>query len=187
MDPNQVVSATEQKFVAAVSRFGEELKKLRTGRAHPGMLDGTTVEAYGTSMPLIQVATITAPEAQLLQISPFDPSNLQAIAQAIRDNQSLGLNPVDDGRVVRIQMPPLTSERRQQVVKSLHEKAEECMIAMRQVRHDAFKNIDQAKKDKNIGEDEAKRLEKLIDDNMNKRKAEVEAQAKSKEQELMNV
>lgn len=187
MDVEQVASQSEQKFKAAVEHFKEELKKLRTGRAHPSILDGVTVEAYGSPMPLIQVATVTAPEAQLLQISPFDPNNLQAIASAIRDNQSLGLNPVDDGRVVRIQMPPLTEERRGQIVKVLHEKAEDTLIAMRGVRHDAFKVIDQAKKDKDVSEDEAKRLEKQIDDLMNKYKAEVESATKAKEQELTTV
>ncbi len=187
MDAEQVASQSEQKLKSAVERFKEELKKLRTGRAHPSILDGVTVEAYGTPMPLIQVATVTAPEAQLLQISPFDPNNLQAIAAAIRDNQSLGLNPVDDGRVVRIQMPPLTEERRGQIVKVLHEKAEDSLISMRGVRHEAFKVIDQAKKDKDVSEDEAKRLEKQVDDLMNKYKVEVESATKSKEQELTTV
>src|SRR5665647_2348692 len=91
----------ESKFDAVAVHFSEELKKVRTGRAHPGQLDGVKVEVYGTLMPLNQVANITAPEAQLLQITPFDPSNIQAISAAIRSNQNLGLNPSDDGRIVR--------------------------------------------------------------------------------------
>jgi ribosome recycling factor len=100
MSPSQVVSDAQHKFTQAVDRFKDSLKSLRTGRAAPSMLDGVMVEAYGTPMPLIQVATVAAPEAQLLQITPFDPNNLQAISTAIRNNPALGLNPSDDGRVV---------------------------------------------------------------------------------------
>src|SRR5690606_20151231 len=109
----------------------------RTGRAHPSMLDGLMVEAYDTQMPLIQVGTVTAPEGQLLQITPFDPSNLQAIATAIRNNPSLGMNPSDDGRVVRVPIPPLNEERRREYVKVVSGKVEDAMIAMRNIRHDA--------------------------------------------------
>ena len=92
----------EDKMAQAFSHFQDELKKVRTGRAHAGMLDGVMVEAYGTRMPLNQVANVTAPEAQMLLVTPFDPSNITAISAAIRDNQSLGFNPSDDGRVVRV-------------------------------------------------------------------------------------
>src|ERR1035438_4821786 len=101
MNPNQIVDEAKKKFQAAVEHFAEELKKIRTGRASASMLDGLIVEAYGTPMPLKSLATVAAPEAQLLQVTPFDPTNLQAISTAIRDNQTLGLNPMDDGRVVR--------------------------------------------------------------------------------------
>src|ERR1700744_5360619 len=100
MNPTQLVSDTKTKTDGAIAHYAEQLKSLRTGRANASMLDSVTVEAYGQSMPLNQVANVTAPEAQLLQVPPFDPSNLQAIASAIRDNPSLGLNPSDDGRVV---------------------------------------------------------------------------------------
>src|SRR3982751_7071537 len=107
MNPSQVVTDAQTKLTQAVERFQENLKSLRTGRASASMLDGVLVEAYGTPTPLNQVANVTAPEAQLLQITPFDPSNIQAIASAIRDNPSLGMNPSDDGRVVRVPVPPL--------------------------------------------------------------------------------
>jgi ribosome recycling factor len=187
MNPGQVVGDADNKLKKAYEHFEEELKKIRTGRAHPSMLDGVMVEAYGVSMPLIQVGTVTAPEAQLLQISPFDPSNIQAIATAIRDNPSLGLNPSDDGRVVRVPIPALTEERRRDIAKTLSGKAEECMIAMRGVRHEAMDAIDKAKKDKELGEDEAKRLSAQIDEAMNKQKAAVELATKHKEAEIMTV
>ncbi len=130
MNPGHAVAEADAKFKKAVEHFEEELKKIRTGRAHPGMLDGVMVEAYGVQMPLIQVGTVTAPEAQLLQISPFDPGNIQSIASAIRDNPSLGLNPSDDGRVVRIPIPALTEDRRREIAKQLSGKAEDCNIAI---------------------------------------------------------
>lgn len=187
MNPQSIVQEATTKFQGAVAHFHEELKKVRTGRAHPSMLDGVMVEVYGTQMPLNQTATITAPEAQLLQITPFDPTNLQKIATAIRNNPSLGMNPSDDGRVVRVPVPPLTEERRRDMVKQLGGKVEDCMIALRNVRRDAFDAIATAKKDKAIGEDDAKRLEKQIDDAMAKVKTEAESAAKAKEADIMTV
>lgn len=187
MDGKQVVDQTSKKFDAALERFRGELAKLRTGRANAAMLDGITVEAYGTSMPLIQVATISTPEAQLLQITPFDPSNLQAIATAIRNDQTLGLNPTDDGHVVRVPIPPLNEERRRDLAKQIGAKQEECLVAMRSSRHDAQSAIARMKKDKEIGEDDAKRLEKQVDEAMNSRKEQAEAAAKTKETEIMTL
>src|SRR6266545_1259785 len=152
MNPNQIVEDAKKKFDSATEHFTEELKKVRTGRASASMLDGVMGTAYGTQMPLNQVANVIAPEAQLIQITPFDPNNLQAIASAIRDNPSLGLNPMDDGRVVRVPVPPLTEERRRELAKTLSGKVEDCMVSVRNVRHEAMNAVDKAKKDKMIGE-----------------------------------
>ncbi len=187
MNPDQVVAQAKAKFAQAVEHFKEDLKKVRTGRAHPSMLDGIVVEAYGTPMPLVQVASVSTPEAQLLQITPFDPNNLQAIAAAIRNNPSLDMNPSDDGRVVRVPIPPLNEERRREYVKLVGSKVEDCMVSLRNVRHDALKDIDQAKKDKMIGEDEAHRLKGLVDEAMNTAKSDVEVAQKAKETEIMTV
>jgi ribosome recycling factor len=187
MNPSQLVEQAKTKLKSAVSRFQDDLKTLRTGRAHPSMLDGVTIEAYGTKMPLIQAGSITVPEPQLLQITPFDPTNLAAISAAIRDNQNLGLNPMDDGRVVRIQIPPLNEERRRDFVKILGGKVEDCMVSLRNARHDAQKELDQAKKDRDIGEDEWSRTLKQIDDAMNQAKTDVEIAAKAKEQEILTI
>lgn len=187
MQPNQILDQVKAQIDKAVRHFQDELKKIRTGRAHPSMVDHLQVQVYGTAMPMIQVASITTPEPQLLQISPFDPNNIQAIASSIRENSALGLNPVDDGRVVRIQIPPLTTERRQQIAKQLGEKVEECMVSMRQARHEALKDAEQAKKDKKISEDDLHRLEKQIDDLLTQKRNEVEAQSKSKEAEILTV
>ena len=187
MNPNQVVDDASKKMAVAVEHFRDELKKLRTGRANASMLDGVMVEAYGAQMPLIQVATISTPEPQLLQISPFDPNNIQAIASAIRNNQSLGLNPTDDGRVVRVPIPPLTEERRREIVKQVNGKQEECMIALRNIRRDALDMADRAKKDKELSEDDVKRFEKQVDDALAKARTDAESAAKAKEQEIMTV
>ncbi len=187
MSPQQVVERTKHKFDESVTHFEADLKKLRTGRANAGMLDGVMVEAYGSPMPLNQVATVTAPEAQLIQITPFDPNNLQAIASAIRDNQALGFNPSDDGRVVRVPVPPLTEERRREISKQVGTKLEDCMVRMRNVRREALDEFDQAKKDKDISEDDAKRYAGQVEDLMNKARAQAEELAKAKEQEIMTV
>jgi ribosome recycling factor len=177
----------KSKLDGAKSHFTEELKKIRTGRAHPSMLDGITVKVYGTEMSIIQAASITAPEAQLLQITPFDPNNISAICDAIRADQSLGFNPMDDGRVVRVPVPPLTTERRQQIVKQLNEKVEISMISTRNVRHEVLNEAKEAKNDKQIGEDDYNWVQKQIDEAMAKTKNEIEILAKEKEKEIMTV
>lgn len=187
MTPTQVVAEAQTKLKSALSHFEDELKKVRTGRAHPSMLDGIVVKAYGTDMPLIQVASVSAPEGQLLQVTPFDPGTIQAIASAIRENPSLGLNPSDDGRVVRVPIPALTEERRREYVKVVGGKTEEAMVSTRNIRHDALKAIEDAKKNKEIGEDEAKRIGKQIDDAVAQIKSSIEAAAKTKESEIMTV
>lgn len=187
MNPNQIVDDAKQKFQQALTHFQEEIKKVRTGRAHASMLDGVVVTAYGTAMPLNQVANISAPEAQLLQVTPFDPGTIQAIASAIRDNPTLGLNPADDGRVVRVPVPALTEDRRREFVKLLNSKVEDSMVRLRGVRHDAFDAVAAAKKEKAIGEDDAKRLEKQIDEAMAKVKVEIDTSSKAKEAEIMTI
>lgn len=187
MDISQTVTETKSKLDQATDHFREELKKLRTGRAHPSMLDNVMVEAYGQPMLLKSLASITVPEPQQLQISPFDPNNLQPIADAIRNDKSLGLSPVDDGRVLRVNLPPMTTENRQDMVKVLYQKLEECLISARGARHEAFRRGDQAEKDKQIGKDERIRFEKQVDELLAKQKDAVEQLAKAKEQEIMTV
>lgn len=187
MNPSQIANDIERKLAQSVEHFKADLTKLRTGRAHASMLDGVTAEAYGTAMPLNQLATVTAPEPTQLQITPFDPSNLQAIASAIRNNPSLGLNPTDDGRVVRVAVPPLTEERRREIAKQIGEKVEDAMVRMRNFRHDGLKAADLAKKSKDLSEDEVKRIEKRIDDAMASQKASIDNAAKAKEKELMTL
>jgi ribosome recycling factor len=186
MSPEQLINKVPDKLRVAVEHFQDELKRVRTGRAHPSMLDGILVSAYGTQLPLNQAASVTTPEGQLLQITPFDPNNLQAIVSAIRDNQALGLNPTDDGHVVRVPIPQLTEERRHELTKLIGQKQEECMITLRNIRHEAINLLNESKKDKQIGEDEATRLERQVDEAMNRARLEAETAAKTKEQEIIN-
>ena len=177
----------ELKMQATLDHFEAELRKVQTGRAQPSMLDGIKVEVYGTIMPLNQAANVTAPEPQLLQITPFDPSNIVAITAAIRNDQSLGLNPSDDGRVIRVPVPPLTEERRRQLVKQTSEKVEEARIGIRSARQDALQDAKRQKDAKTLTEDDVKAVEKEIDKLVADYNAKIEAVFKAKEQEILKV
>lgn len=173
-----------KKMEGVVERFKEEMKKVRTGRAHPDMLSGIKVEAYGQFMPLNQVANVTAADATLLVITPFDPSTIQAIASAIRADQALGLNPADDGRVIRVPIPALTEERRKEIVKTASAKVEEAKVAIRNVREDARKAVKVAEE---MSEDIKKRAEKEIDEITKEFSDKIDAEFKSKSEEIMKI
>lgn len=177
----------EDKFKTAVLHFEEELKKIRTGRAHPGQLESIRIEVYGTKMPLNQVANVTAPEAQMLLITPFDPANIAKISAAIRDDQSLGFNPSDDGRIVRVPIPSLTEERRHQIVKQVSEKVEDARIALRAIRQDAIKEVKRMKDAKELSEDEMKRVEKGIDDEVFNHNNKIDELFALKEKDLLTI
>ena len=178
------VAEDREKMEAVIERFKNEMKKVRTGRAHPDMLSGIKVEVYGQYMPLNQVANITAADATLLVITPFDPSNIQAIASAIRADQSLGLNPADDGRIIRVPIPALTEERRKDIVKNASAKVEEAKVAIRNAREDARKAI---KNTEDMSEDIKKRAEKEIDDLTKEFNDKIEAEFKAKSEEIMKL
>ncbi len=173
-----------KKMEGVVERFKDEMKKVRTGRAHPDMVSGVKVEVYGQFMPLNQVSNVTAADATLLVITPFDPSNIQAIAAAIRADQSLGLNPADDGRVIRVPIPPLTEDRRKEIVKNASSKVEEAKVALRNIREDARKII---KNTEEMGEDLKKRAEKDIDDLTKEFSDKIETEFKAKSEEIMKI
>lgn len=174
----------KKRMNAVLDRFKEEMKKVRTGRAHPDMLAGLKVEAYGQFMPLNQVANVTAADATMLVVTPFDPSTIQAIAAAIRNDQALGLNPADDGRIVRVPIPALTEERRKEIVKTASGKVEEAKVALRNVREDARKDI---KADESMPEDVRKRAEKEIDDITKEFSDKIDAEFKTKSEEIMKL
>lgn len=178
-DDNEYRKAME----SALTRFQDEMKKVRTGRAHPDMLTSVKVEAYGQFMPLNQVANVTASGGTMLQVTPFDPSTIQAIATAIRNDPSLGFNPADDGHVVRVPVPPLTEERRKEIVKNASSKVEEAKIAIRNVREDARKELKSA----GLPEDVTKKAEKSIDELTKNFTDKIDAAFKAKTAEIMAI
>ena len=173
-----------KKMESVVERFDNEMKKVRTGRAHPDMLAGIKVEAYGQFMPLNQVANVTASDATLLMVTPFDPTNIKSISEAIRGDQSLGLNPADDGRIIRVPIPSLTEERRKEIVKNAAAKVEEAKVAIRNVREDARKAIKIAAE---MGEDVKKRAEKEIDELTKEFNDKIDKAFKDKSDEIMKI
>lgn len=177
----------ETRMNAAYTHLEDELKKVRTGRAHPSMLDSVQVEAYGAKMPLNQVANVTVPESQSLQITPFDPATLQNIVTAIRSDQSLGMNPSDDGRIVRVPIPALTEDRRRDIVKQLGGSVEECRIALRNVRQDGIKDAKRKKDAKELSEDDVKHVEKEFDRLMGEFQAKIDVAYKLKSDEIMTI
>jgi ribosome recycling factor len=176
----------KSRMEKAVEDFRREMAATRTGRASVHMVDGVKVEYYGELMPLNQIAQVHAPEAQLITVQPFDPSSLPAIEKAIR-GADLGLNPNNDGKLIRIPVPPLTEDRRKDMVKHLHKVLEEHRTAVRNIRRDGLDAIKKAQKDKKITEDDERRaveeLQKLTDDEIKK----MEEMSKNKEKEVMQV
>jgi ribosome recycling factor len=170
----------------AVEDFRKEMVATRTGRANVHMLDSVSVDYYGSQMPLNQIAQVHAPEAQLITVQPFDPSSMGAIEKAIR-SADIGLNPMNDGKMIRVPVPPLTEERRRDMVKHLHKVLEEHRTAVRNIRRDGNDAIKKAMKDKKITEDDEKRamdeIQKLTDDEIKK----MEEMSKAKEKEVMEI
>ncbi len=170
----------------AVEDFRKAMAGVRTGRASVHMLDSVSIDYYGSQMPLNQVAQVHAPEPQLITVQPFDASQLGAIEKAIRSGD-MGLNPMNDGKLIRVPVPPLTQERRQDMVKHLHRVLEEHRTAVRNIRRDGNDAIKKALKDKKISEDEEKRsldeIQKLTDGEIKK----MEEMSKGKEKEVLEL
>lgn len=181
------IDEVELKMQEALAHFEEELKKIRTGRANASMVDGVFVEAYGTMMPLNQVASIQATDATLIVITPFDPTTLNAISEAIRSNHSLGLNPADDGKVVRVPIPPLTEERRKEFAKLIGEKAEQAKISLRNTRHDALDDEKKREKSSEISKDDLYDSEQELNKMIEKFNSKIDSLSKQKESEVLSV
>ena len=182
----ETVAQSRTRMTKAVEDFRHELAAIRTGRASASLLDHIKVEYYGTPTPLNQVATLGVPEANLLTVQPWDPSLLPAIEKAIRSSD-LGLNPVNDGKILRVPIPPLTEERRKELVKHLHKVLENHRTAVRNIRRDANEALKKLLKEKKISEDDERRgleeVQKLADEFIEK----VDAQGKSKEREILEM
>jgi ribosome recycling factor len=175
-----------QRMDGAIEALRREFAGVRTGKANAGLLDSVKVEAYGSTVPINQVGTVSAPEARMLVVQPWDKTLLKAIEKALRESD-LGFNPSNDGTIIRIPIPPLTEERRREFVKMLHKLTEEARVAVRNVRRDANDEVKQRQKDEGLSEDDIRReqgeVQKLTDQYI----ARIEELMKHKEAEIMEV
>jgi ribosome recycling factor len=185
MTTSSVKEAAERMDKALVA-LGHEFGGVRTGRASGSILDKVTVEYYGTQTPLKQIASVSAPEPQLVLVSPYDKSALNAIEKAIR-SADLGFNPSNDGVVIRVPFPPLTEERRKELVKLCKHYAEEARVAVRNIRRDVNDHLKHQEKDHDISEDELRRLEGEVQKTTDAHIAEIDEMVKHKEAEIMEV
>ncbi|ADC48075.1 MULTISPECIES: ribosome recycling factor [Alkalihalophilus] len=182
----EIMQDAKERMTKAIESLNRELAKLRAGRANPAILDRVTVEYYGAETPLNQLATITVPEARLLMIQPFDKTSMNDIERAIQ-KADLGLTPSNDGTVIRIAIPPLTEERRRELVKLVKKSAEEGKVAVRNVRRDANDDLKKLQKDGEMTEDELRRYTDDVQKLTDKHISDIDAVADKKEKEIMEV
>lgn len=181
-----VMDDAEVRMGKAIDALRRDLATIRTGRASPSLVERLSVDYYGSSTPLNQLAGISVPEPRLLVIQPWDRGSMAAIEKAIRKSE-LGLNPTNDGQVVRIAIPPLTEERRKQLVKLVHGHVEEGKVALRNIRRDAMTHVKELLAEKLIGEDDERRAEQQVDDLTKRYVGDAERVGKTKEQEVLEV
>lgn len=184
MTSDEVLLDAEERMEKAISVLGNNLSGIRTGRANPGLVDSLKVEVYGSQTPLKQLASIGTPEPQQIMIRPYDPSTIKEIEKAIVAGD-LGLNPQNDGRVIRLNVPPLSTEVRKKMVSRIKELAEEAKVSIRNIRRDANKTIDQAQKNKELTEDDRDKLKESIQELTKNHEKQVDEMAQSREAEVL--
>lgn len=175
-----------EKMDKTLNVYNEDLKRIRAGRANPAILDKVTVDYYGTATPIPQVGNVSVPEARTIIIQPWDASILTAIEKAIQTSD-IGINPNNDGKVIRLNFPPLTEDRRKEIVKEVKKRAEDAKVALRSIRRDAIENYKAKKKASEITEDDLKGIEKDIQTITDNYVKEVDALTAAKEKEIMEV
>lgn len=183
---SDILTEAELKMDSAVEYAKEEFAAIRTGRAHPAMFAKLTADYYGAPTPLQQLASFQVPDARMVLISPYDRSSMNAIEKSIRDSD-LGVNPSNDGHVIRVTLPQLTEERRKEYIKVARHKAEDSKVSIRNVRRHTKDHLDRLVKDGDAGEDEVRRAEKELDQLTSKHVALVEDLLKHKEAELLEI
>lgn len=183
---DQIINEAKKKMEDALKFLHEEYGKLQTGRASAALVDGVTVEAFGSSMPLKGLASISIPESNQIAIQPWNRDHLPSIEKAIIEAR-LGLNPSNDGQVIRLIIPPLTEERRKDLVKLVHRYAEDSRVSIRNARHEALKKMEAMEKAKEISKDELKGKEKTLQNQVDDFNAKVEEIARKKEKDIMTV
>jgi ribosome recycling factor len=182
----ELLKDTNERMNKAVEHLNHELVGLRAGRANPQILERVTVDYYGTPTPLNQVGNISAPEPRMLVVAPWDASIIKEIEHAIQASD-LGINPMNDGKIIRLVIPELTQERRQQLVKTVHKLGEEAKVAVRSVRHDANKHLIQMQKDNELTEDDLSRDEKTVQKYTDSHTEKIDKLIKDKEKEILEV
>jgi ribosome recycling factor len=183
---SEVIDSSKQDMEKTLAAFRKDLSHVRTGRASTALLEGITVEYYGAKTPLNQVATLSAPEASLLVVQPFDKSVIGAIEKAIRGSD-LGLNPLNDGKLVRIPIPPLTEERRRDLVKHVRKLAEDYRVSVRSHRRESLEMLKELEKEKEITEDDRRHAAEKVEALSKEYVERVEKTLKQKEDEIMAV
>lgn len=183
---DDILRDAEHRMKKSLELLRNELSGIRAGRASPSLIEHLEVNYYGTPMPLNQLASITAPEPRLLVIQVWDSSAVSAVEKALRQSE-LGLNPSVDGQTLRVLLPPLTEERRKQLVKLVHQHVEEAKVAIRNIRRDALADIKKLLKEKQIGEDDERRAEQRLQDLTNRYIAEADKLGKQKEHDILEV
>lgn len=183
----EILTDAEERMDKAEEALQRELAAIRTGRASAALLDRVQVDYYGQQMPINQLGSISTPEPRLLVIQPWDKGAISAIVKGIQKQPDLGLNPTDDGQVIRLAIPALTEERRKEFVKLLHRKVEESHVAIRNVRRDASDKLKKLEKDKAIGEDEQRRASEQLDKLTQRKIEDTDRMGKKKEAELLEV
>jgi ribosome recycling factor len=183
---SEVIIEMADKMGKSVETFRAELSKVRTGRASISLLDGISVDAYGSPMPMNQVATMTIPESRMIAIQPWDPQMVPAIEKAIMKS-NLGLAPANDGKVIRLTIPQLTEERRKELVKQVRKVAEEFRVAIRNVRREAIDTLKQQKKDKDISEDDLFKLQDDAQKETDTYVKQIDEVTEHKEKEMMEI
>jgi ribosome recycling factor len=181
-----ILKDADNRMRAAIQNLEDSLATIRTGRASPALVEKMLVDYYDTPTPLIQLAAITVQEARSLLIKPFDPTTLKTIERTILASE-LGLTPNNDGKQIRLNLPPLTEERRRELVKVVHTRLEDCRVAVRNIRRDAHSDMRDFEKEKLISEDDLKRGEEELQKLTDKRIEEIGAVGHKKEQEIMEV
>lgn len=184
--PQAILKEMEERMSKAIASLKKDLATLRAGRANPAMLDKVMVDYYGTPTPISQLANINAPEPRLLQIQPWDKTALKEIDRAIQQSD-LGLTPTNDGVLIRIAVPPLTEERRKELVKTAGKSGEEAKVAIRNIRRDANDDVKKLEKAATISEDESRRHQETIQKTTDKYIAEVDRVVKEKEKDILEV
>ena len=182
----ETIKEAETRMKGAIHSLEEDLTGIRTGRASPALVERLQVEYYGASVPLVQLANISVPEPRAILIRPFDATSLKAIERGILASD-LGLTPNNDGKVIRLNLPPLTEERRRDLVKLVHNRLEEARIAVRNVRRDLIKDLREFEKEKMISEDDLKKAEEELQKLTDRHIQQIESVGQRKEREIMEV